>query len=902
MRKTVLIASAMLLTVGLPAVAQAQDDQQEGAYIEEIVTTGSYIRRKTQFDSPSPIEIIGADDIAATGAKNIGDITQTLTINTGSENNPDAFTQNSTTGSSNFNLRGLGVSSTLVLLNGQRQVLMGLPTNTGLNFVDTSSLVPMIAVASIEILKDGAAALYGSDAVAGVVNFKTRDNFEGLELSGDYQYVADDGDSSEFVVQALMGAQGDRGSLIAAMSYTERTPLTTLEKRLSRPEDDTSRLGNPGAYFFLAGPLAGLPIIDPTGCASVGGSPEVLSPNAGGSGLDVGFCGFDFGDYFNLIPDETRFSGFARGTFDITDKVEMTGEFGYGRNRVIRGNSPTFPILTLPIVPASNPGNIFGTDVAFFGRAIGNGGEVSNSFNELDTWRGSVGLSGDLANDWYWEVTYVGAKNESVNDTRDTLAQEFQDALNGFGGTDCSGPTNPATLPGVGACQYFNPFATSFSVLPTSADVIDSTFARQVIDTTSELQSAQAVVTGDIFEMAAGPVSLAVGAAYRQEKLSHDYNSLANQDRFAFVIGNPDFADDRNVTSVFAELALPLADALDLQLAVRYEDYGGAIGNSTDPKIALIYRARDNFTLRGSFSTAFRAPSLFQTSGGSTSLNQVADPLRPGGAFFAAVRASANPTLIPEESDAYNIGTSFSPSENLDIDFDYWRFEFTDVIIQENFQAVINAFPQDPSRVVRAGDPLNGPILQVNLGFVNASSVETDGIDFKARYTLDTQAGIFQPFVEGTYILSYDIVDPQAGSIDGAGRRNFTNFGNSTPELRLNAGVGWQNGAHSANAFVRYIDGYDDDQNCADGTKATGGVCPASVGFFDVDDHITFDLQYSLDIAELTGNDYLPMLTVGGINLTGEEPPQLFTNGGFDSKVHDPRGRMVYVRAVLSFQ
>ena len=439
-------------------------------------------------------------------------------------------------------------------------------------------------------------------------------------------------------------------------------------------------------------------------------------------------------------------------------------------------------------------------------------------------------------------------------------------------------------------------------MLPNSSDVIDSTFSRQVLDTTAELQSVQAIVTGDLFEMASGPAGLALGAAYRKERLAHDYNSQSNQDRFAFVIGNPDFADDRDVTSVFAELALPLADTLELQLAVRYEDYGGAVGSSTDPKIALIYRARDDFTLRGSFSTAFRAPSLFQTSGGATSLNQVADPLRPGGAFFAAVRSSANPTLVPEESDAYNIGTSFGLTENLDIDLDYWRFEFTDVIIQENFQAVINAFPQDPSRVVRAGDPLNGPILQVNLGFVNASSVETDGIDFKARYNWDTGAGVFQPFIEGTYILGYDIVDPQAGSIDGAGRRNFTNFGNSTPELRLNAGVGWLNGAHAANLFVRYIDGYDDDQNCSDDSLPSSGACPTGVGFFDVDSHVTFDAQYSLDFAELTGNDSLPAVTVGGINLTGEKPPQLFTNGGFDSKVHDPRGRLLYVRAVVRFE
>ncbi|MEL6199660.1 MAG: TonB-dependent receptor plug domain-containing protein, partial [Pseudomonadota bacterium] len=140
----------MLLTA-IPAQVQAQDEDDA---IEEVVVTGSYIRRTSQFDSPSPIQNVDATQLESIGAKNIADVVQTLTINTGSQNNPDAFTQNSTTGTSNFNLRGLGVASTLVLLNGKRQVLTGLPTNDGLNFVDTSSLVPLIAVDNIEILKD----------------------------------------------------------------------------------------------------------------------------------------------------------------------------------------------------------------------------------------------------------------------------------------------------------------------------------------------------------------------------------------------------------------------------------------------------------------------------------------------------------------------------------------------------------------------------------------------------------------------------------------------------------------------------------------------------------------------------------------------------------------------------
>ncbi|MEO1117890.1 MAG: TonB-dependent receptor [Pseudomonadota bacterium] len=912
-RLAALPLSCLLLTA-IPAQVQAQDEDDA---IEEVVVTGSYIRRTSQFDSPSPIQNVDATQLESIGAKNIADVVQTLTINTGSQNNPDAFTQNSTVGTSNFNLRGLGVASTLVLLNGKRQVLTGLTTNDGLSFVDTSSLVPLIAVDNIEILKDGAAALYGSDAVAGVVNFRTRNDFDGFEFTGDYQFVSDEGDSSEYVLQALFGSQGERSSLVAALSFTERTPLSTAEKRLSRPQDDASVLGNPGSFFLdlpisvqpFVNPVTGAPVpfLDPVACSAVGGLDQIAVPNAGGTGLDLGTCGFDFGDFFNLIPDETRWNGFARGTYELTDSVQLVGEFGFARNRVIRGNSPSFPILTLPTVPANHPNNPLagspfgGIDLLFLGREIGNGGSPAPTINELDTWRSAIELNGDLDNGWYWQLGFVGAINESVNFTEDTLAQEFQDALNGFGGSRCSGPTDPSAAPGVGPCQYFNPFASSFFGSPNSQDVIDSFTAFQVLDTRSELTTIDAVVSGELFDMASGPASIAIGAQIRNEELAQDYNSLANQDRFAFVIGNPDFDGDRDVNAAFVELALPISDTFDLQLALRYEDYGGVIGSTTDPKIAGIFRPTDTFTARASFSTSFRAPSLFQVFGGSTSLDQVNDPIT-GGQFFASVRSSANPDLRPEESDAYNIGISYEPIENLVFDLDFWSFEFTDVIIQENFQAVLESSPQDPSRVIRAGDPLNGPVLQINVGFVNASSVETNGFDFAGRYQWDTSAGIIQPFIEGTFVNKYDLEDPLAGSIDGAGRRNFSNFGTSTPELRFNAGLGWLQGAHSANIFARYISDYDDDQNCADGLAATGGDCDgARGGFKEIDSWLSIDAQYSVDTAILFDREVAPVLTFGVINATGEDPPQVFTNGGFDSRVHDPRGRMFYVRLKQAF-
>ncbi|MEL7217778.1 MAG: TonB-dependent receptor plug domain-containing protein, partial [Pseudomonadota bacterium] len=184
--------SAFLLcsAAAIPFTAHAQDAEaiEDAAVSEEntILVTGSRIRRQSQADLASPLATLGNEAIADIGAQNIGEITQTLTINSGAQNNPDAFTQGGTTGTSNINLRGLGVASTLILLDGKRQTLSAAPTNDGINFVDTSSLVPLIAVERVEILKDGASSLYGSDAVAGVVNFITRDSYEGVVLSGEY--------------------------------------------------------------------------------------------------------------------------------------------------------------------------------------------------------------------------------------------------------------------------------------------------------------------------------------------------------------------------------------------------------------------------------------------------------------------------------------------------------------------------------------------------------------------------------------------------------------------------------------------------------------------------------------------------------------------------------------------
>jgi iron complex outermembrane receptor protein len=898
-RKTAVAALVSSALFCSPFLAYAQDANEEVVAeskskkdVELILVTGSFVRRSENFESPSPLAVVDSVAIDSIGAKNIADITQTLTINTGAENNPDAFTQNATAGTSNLNLRGLGVASTLVLLNNKRQVVTAQPTNEGLNFVDTSSLVPMIAIDRMEVVKDGASALYGSDAVAGVVNFITKRNYDGAMVSVDYQDGAH-GDNKEYIFQGLWGATGDKGSVLAAISYTNRSPLFLSDRRLSRPEDDTSALGNPASYFVTIPGAGSLPIIDPYGCEEFGGAPSLLAPSGTIPGLEVGFCGFDFGKFYSYVADESRINSYVRADYEFANDITWTAELSMARNRAERGGAPSFPILTSPIVPDYHPQNPFGQSVAFFGRAEGNGFDGDPANTESDTFRFSTNLQG-VTDSGFWEVSYTRAVNDFLYKVPDVLNTEFQLALYGLGGSACD-PI--AGTPGEGNCEFFNPFATSYSSAPNSDYVVDSFTGTEIIDSKADLEVFEAFTSFDIFEMSSGFAALAVGVQYREEQLSQDYDDLANQDSFTFVIGNPDIDGSQDIWAAFGELALPLSEDLDMQLAVRYEDYGGSIGSTVDPKLAVSYRATDEFSLRGSISTSFRAPTVFLAQGGATSLQQLIDPVQ-GATAFVAVRTSGNEDLKPEESTAYNIGFSYEPFRDFSIELDYWNFEFKDLIIQENAQAVLNLDPTDTDRIIRAGDPLNGPVLQVNNTYVNASEMETSGIDFVTSYKIDTEFGSFTPSLNGTYTMKYDLMDPQAGNIDGAGRRNFNNIGVSSPELRMNFGLAWKNDIHAANLFVRYISSYDDDQNCADGTTNLGAC---TNGLYEVDSHVTVDAQYNIDLGSLFETEQSYVVTVGGLNLFNEDPPQLFTNSGFDSKVHDPRGRQIYARLAVEF-
>jgi len=598
--------------------------------------------------------------------------------------------------------------------------------------------------------------------------------------------------------------------------------------------------------------------------------------------LDGGTCGFDFGGFFNLVAEEERLTGLVQADFDITDSIRWDAQFTYADNEAIRGNSPSFPFLVGGVVPADHPDTIFAGPLAplapggavFLGRAFGNGAEVSPNLTESETWRITTGLEGDFNEDYNWRISYTQGENNHVVRTEDTLVNEFRCALDGFRSAACSGF-------GIAAGTFFNPFSTSFTTSPNSAEVEEFIIGTAVRDLTSELIVIDGIVSGEFGDSG---VAGALGVQYRDEDYTGRFDENSNADNFGFLIGDQDFEGSQDVFSVFGELNYRLwDDRLELQGALRFEDYGGSIGSTLDPKVAVLLRAADNISFRGSFSTSFRAPTVYQQFGQQTALNQVSDPTLGGATSFAGTRTFGNTDLSPEESSAINVGGSWEPVEGLKLDVDVYDFDFTDVIIAENFQAVVNADPTSTTNIIRNA---GGTIVQVNTNFVNASSVETSGIDYGVSYEVDLGSSTFVPFFRGTSVFDYDLSDPQAGEVDGVGNRNFTNFGTSVPEHRFNTGFNFISDGHRLDVFGRFISGYDDDQNPGE----------------RIDSHFTVDGRYSFKLGnyfDVLGE--ATALNVGIINAFDEDPPQVFTNGGFDSKVHDPRGRLVYAGIDLEF-
>lgn len=882
-----------------------EENEADRSAPEEIVVTGSRIGRSDY--TAVPVEVIGREEIMGAGVPTITDIVKNLTINTGSNFNADFSTQRQSAGTSQVNLRGLTIGSTLTLVNGRRTTLTATSNDDGATFVDINQY-PLLMVERVEVLKDGGSAIYGSDAVAGVFNIITRKGFEGFETMGFVQTTTNGQATEDISISVAMGTVSSRGEFALYFDYFSRTNLTG-DSRSFVPGGEPGSLGNTSGLGHVPTLIFGEPATQGPFAAS-GVTGFVLDPDCGVensipapfvAGADPqegvgGFCRASFRSSFDLFFAEDRLIGFSEGTYHISDNLDFFGEISVAFNNASSSQARSGGILRQELlIPSDHPANTFGVDVTLFGRVA----EPERSTRAIDNnyFRVVGGFEYAISDNWDTQISVVFSKHEfTVLSSVTNL-----DVLT----VPTGNPDQPFAIR-----PDFNPFGSRFT---SDGPVNDPALLEEILGTArnfakSSLTTAEFSASGDLgdfLQLPGGKIGVAFGTQLRNDTLSIDNDDLIERGATGFEgqAADTPFVD-RNTYAGYGEVFLPILDNLDITAAFRHESFQGGIKSTNDTKVAIHYSPIDALTLRGSFATAFRTPTLFQTDvTAQTTLPIAFDPFRSdtssacditnGQLIFPGSIATGNPELTPENARSYLAGVVVQPrSTGLKLSFDYWRFEVERVIVKDSLQGILNSDCQDDGI---ANDPriqrgAGGQIRNVLTPFINAASLDTDGFDLSISYAL--AAGNFGDFgftFKGTFIRTYEFrLTPGGPKIEGEGNRNFSNPFAPAPRWRTNFIVDWTKGMVNSNAILRFISSFADDNNGSDPNARVGN-------------HVTLDLQTSIALGEILPALGGANITLGAINVTNNAPPAAVGLFGFETKVHDPRGRLVYLRISESF-
>ena len=868
------LCSVALLFSAFAVVAQESTDS-----VEEVIVTGSYIKGSAT-DGASPVEIIGRDTIEDLGATSVADITRNISVNSGSENNADSFTQGSTQGTSNINLRGLGLSSTLVLVDGRRHTVAAATANDGSVFVDTNS-IPVIALERVEVLKEGAAAVYGSDAVAGVVNYILRRDFTGLEFNLSQQKT-DLGDSTDDRVGVIWGKESGDTNIVVAYSQLDRSPIGG-ENLTDYSQLAISSLGN--SFLSLApnntvasGPYAGtygaFESIPDSNCVATKG---ILVP-AAPSGTR---CFFYYGDRFNLVNDEDHTSMYSSVKTTLANGVNfeldiMQTDISVNDNP----QSPSYPALSYlgrPVMPGK-AGSPFSAPILWLGRALGSAFPSPNAPREYENSRVSLGLNGTLSNGFDWDVHYTVSEQDAYTFQPDTSTSRFDAAVNGTGGAS-----------GTESWNLFDPSANSAALIA----YISSGEERNIF---ADLSVMDVLFTGTT----KNNVDIATGFQWKKEGFEITRNdeskavfgpdgSITQQSDLIFLGGGLENKDSRDSKAMFVEASKDMSDKLQLKGALRFENLES--DQTWNPKFSMRYAMSDDVILRGSYSTSFREASISQLSSSLVALEGLqdfnVDGTRNGGTAFVRVAVANNPTLVPETSDNMNFGAIWTPNDQTSITVDYWDIAYENIITKESAQGKIIANPADPD-IKR----LSGNLVGVTTSYINAAKVDASGLDIEATYSFDTEFGQASVGINTARMLNYEIPNGTGGMRDVVGLFNHDNFARSMPETKSVITAKLNNGDHTFAAFIRMVSEYET-------TRALTAAATAAGFGADIDSFTTVDVRYSYDL-DMGGNDI--KISAGINNVADEMAPLVYdaANFSYDPKHHDPRGRMVYLGIKVS--
>jgi iron complex outermembrane receptor protein len=915
------VALAVLAALGSAASAPALAQQAQAQTLERVTITGSNIRRTDQ-ETVAPVEIITREQIERSGLATISDVIKTIPSNLGGSFS-ESFANSFASGASGLSLRGLGQKTTLVLLNGRRTTGYGFAQNLQDSFVDFNS-IPTSAIERVEVLKDGASAIYGSDAIAGVINIILRRDYKGIEAGGSVGFFEGANDYRANLVAGFGDLGKDKYNVFGVFDYYKRDGL--LFSDIKYGDNNRDFRGEDGGRNFQSltaggtwtevgtnnrravsecGQLGGI-LLDYAGAVNAGlinlgttgGVPN--PPAALGTGLNqVGnsWCGYNINKALSALPESERIGFIGRGTFDLTPTMQAFGEFGYSRVENFQVfTSPFFAGTTgLTQTPAGlrpftynitfGPGvagNPFGTNATFAGNLWNLGTRDQETVS--DTYRVLAGLRYALAG-WDLESAVGWSKNEIDQKNLNRQSKSAVSASFGVPTDPTAGPP-PAFPP--------NPISTSSTYNLDRPSTTQAAGLATLINVNrtaeSELKFIDTKATTELGSLPGGPIGFATGFEFRKEEL-HDRPDPSAQNGDVLGQGITATDGDRDQFAIYGELALPLTRQLEAQLALRFDDYSD-FGSALTPKAGLKFKASPELLFRANWGRGFRAPSLPEISPSvATFFVQVNDIPPPAGTGATGVQISGvfagNPELKPEESRATTLGFVWEPNNSFNVAVDWYQITWTNIVASPSFQSIVDS--NDPNRVIR--DPTTNQIVTVLSNYQNLARTETSGVDIDARYIARTNYGRFTTRLNTTYVDEFE-----EEGVEFAGTNGGTN---TYPRWKGYVSLDWDQGPWAFTGRVNYIHHYH--QQLLAGSFFTPQHPLFQTGTYPVKvpSYTTLDLfgRYNIN----------PDLYVFGsiVNVTDEEPPY---DPGFsatflyDFSQYDPRGRQYRIGVNYKFR
>jgi len=874
------------------AVKSDKSDARE----EQTIVTGSHLRR-VDVETASPVLRISADSIQAVGFSSVQDVLSDLPQNSGgSMDQQQVF--GFTPSASGVNLRGAGLGRSLTLVNGKRVPHYPVPAGGTDNFVDTANM-PLGAVDRIEILTSGASAIYGSDAMGGVINVILKDEFEGLELSvksGDTTHGGRD--LTNITLSA--GASGEKSKVSFFLERDEQGELKASQRNnFSNLGSDLAFDGAFGAYSSY-----GVSIRDGFGqvvqsissqeCSSRG-----LQPTTTGG---VANCGFDRSARRDLYPEMNRTSALANFSYQISDSVKAYSRFDYTFSDSFIQIEP-MPVdeytYYLGMDTDGNPDPGFITlssdrsgSTARFDQATAFGGDFATladgvyyptrrmvefgnrrTKSNTNNYTFLSGVKGEFGGDWHWDVDWLFSRTE------------YRDENYGYASADLY-------------FSYLSSGTSGRSVFDVmTQDEVDGASYIPWKRADSSFTGFSGSLDGTLFSMPAGPVEVATGfESYREWFLNtSDTESLKGN---ILATGGSSGQGSRDFNAVYVESLFPLLSTLDLTLAGRYDDFSD-FGNHTSPQVSLEYRPTKTMLFRALWADTFRAPDLQRVYGDPTvAFEQIADPhgceLQGGtvdpnsiiaacnGELYVDVLVGPNANLKPETGNNWNLGFVYNAGE-LDASIDYWGMTINDIVNELTAQDIATNWDTYESLITRKP---NGEISGVDAVAQNLSKRETSGVDFTADYAMSlNDLGRLRLGVNGTYLMKYD---SQFSKLDPT--ENVIQI-DRVPKWRVQFTVGWDLSAFSTNLYINYLGKMNGTNNEDFSAEDLGH--PTSI-----DDQIRMNLSSSYTMGGFQAQ-------IGINNLTDKGPNPDYTDFQwpyYPQEYYNALGRNYYVTLKYKFE